>query len=92
MLGENFFLLRKQRDPGTAAQREAVDAPLLEALKVRLDGALGSLIWWVPAPPMAGELELDDLQGPFQLQPFYDSMVGGEDHKKTEIFWCNATI
>ena len=26
--------------------REAVDAPSLEALKVRLGRALGSLIWW----------------------------------------------
>ena len=26
--------------------REAVDAPSLEVLKARLDGALGSLIWW----------------------------------------------
>ena len=27
--------------------REAVGAPFLEALKARLDGALGSLSWWV---------------------------------------------
>ena len=27
--------------------REAVNAPSLEAFKVGLDGALGSLIWWV---------------------------------------------
>jgi len=26
--------------------REAVDAPSLEVLKARLDGALGSLSWW----------------------------------------------
>jgi len=26
--------------------REAVDAPSLEIHKARLDGALGSLIWW----------------------------------------------
>ena len=35
-------------------RREAVDAPSLEALKDRLDGALGSLIWWVASLPMAG--------------------------------------
>jgi len=41
--------------------REAVDAPSLEVLRVRLDGALGNLIWWVAALPMAGRLELNDL-------------------------------
>jgi len=30
-----------------------------------LDGALSSLIWWVAILPMTGELELDDLCGPF---------------------------
>ena len=33
--------------------REAVDAPSLEELKARLDDALGSLIWWVAALPIA---------------------------------------
>ena len=40
--------------------REAVDAPSLEVLKVRLDGALGSLIWWVATMPEGLGLELDD--------------------------------
>jgi len=30
-----------------------VDAPSLEELKARLDDALGSLIWWVAALPIA---------------------------------------
>jgi len=34
--------------------REAVDAPSLEVLKARLDGALGSLGWWEVSLPMAG--------------------------------------
>jgi len=34
--------------------REAVGAPSLEALKARLDGALGNLSWWESALPMAG--------------------------------------
>ena len=34
--------------------REAVDALSLEAFKVRLDGALGSLIQWVATLPMSG--------------------------------------
>jgi len=27
--------------------KEVVDAPSLEAFKARLDGALGSLVWWL---------------------------------------------
>jgi len=34
--------------------REAVGAPSLEVLKARLDGALGSLSWWVAAMTTAG--------------------------------------
>ena len=37
---------------GNRFTREAVGAPSLEALKARLDGALGSLIQWVAALPM----------------------------------------
>ena len=33
---------------------EAVGTPSLEVLKARLDGALGSLIWWVAPVCMAG--------------------------------------
>ena len=36
--------------------REAVGAPSLEALKARLDGALGSPSWWGAALPMAAIL------------------------------------
>jgi len=41
--------------------REAVGAPSLELLKARLDGALGSLSWWVATLPMARGLEPGDL-------------------------------
>lgn len=34
--------------------REAVDAPALEVLQVRLDEALGNLILWVASLSMAG--------------------------------------
>ena len=34
--------------------KEAVDAPLLEAFKARLDVALGSLVWWLVTLHMAG--------------------------------------
>jgi len=40
---------------------EAVYIPPLEAFSARLDGALGSQIWWVAALPMPSGLELDDL-------------------------------
>jgi len=40
---------------------EAVGAPSLEALRARLDGALGSLSCWVVALPKAVGLELDGL-------------------------------
>ena len=40
---------------------EAVDAPSLEVLKARLDGALGNLVWWEVFLPTAGGLDLDDL-------------------------------
>ena len=59
--------------------REAVGAPSLEVFKARLDGAMGSLVqyqlWRLVALPVAGELELGDLWGPFQPRPFYDSMI-----------------
>jgi len=38
-----------------------VDAPSLEVLKARLDGASGSLSWWLAALHVAGRLELDGL-------------------------------
>ena len=50
--------------------KEAVDAPSLEALKARLDVALGSLVWWLAH---SRGLKLDDHCGPFQPKLFYDS-------------------
>ena len=55
--------------------KEVVDVPSLEAFKPRLDVALGSLVWWLAALHIAGELKLDDHCGPFQPRPFYDSMI-----------------
>ena len=50
--------------------KEVVDAPLLEAFNVRLDVALGSLVWWLDALHIAGGLKLNDHCGPFQPRPF----------------------
>jgi len=52
-----------------------VGAPSLEALKARLDVALGSLVWWLVTLHRAGRLKLDDHCGPFQPRPFYDSVI-----------------
>ena len=52
--------------------RKAVGAPSLEALKARLDGALGGLRWWAATLHVAGGLELNDHCGPFQPRLFYD--------------------
>jgi len=39
---------------GAEVSQRSCGAPSLKALKARLDGALGSLIWWVAALLMAG--------------------------------------
>ena len=56
--------------------REAVDAPSLEVFKVRLNGALGSMVWYqiwrLVALPAAGGWNLMIL-GSFQPKPFCDS-------------------
>lgn len=36
----------------TRAALRAVGAPSLEVAKARLDGALGSMCWWVATSPM----------------------------------------
>lgn len=38
------------------------------------DGALSNLVQCVALLPMAGGLELNDISGPFQPKPVYDSM------------------
>ena len=59
MLGKKFFIWRAVRNRNRLL-REAVDASYLEMFRARLDGALGSLIWWVATSSWQG-LELDDL-------------------------------
>ena len=46
--------------PWQRLPKAAVDAPSLEGLKARLDGALGSLSWW-GQPAHGRGLELDGL-------------------------------
>ena len=55
--------------------REAVAASSLAGFKARLDGALSTLGCWKGSLLMAGGLEPDDLQGPFQPKPFDDSVI-----------------
>jgi len=55
---------------------EVVDAPSLDAFKARLDGALSNLsnlVRGVPAYSMG--VGTNDLKGPFQPKPFYDSII-----------------
>jgi len=55
--------------------REVLDAPSLETFKTRLDEVLSNFLSR-EGGRTAGGLKLDDLQGPFQLKPFYDSLTG----------------
>lgn len=47
----------------------------LGMFKARLDRPLSKVVSWKLPMPTAGILELDNLCGPFQPQPFYDSMI-----------------
>ena len=67
--------------------KEVVDAPSLEALKARLDVALGSLVWWLVTLHVAGGSKLDDHCGPFQPSPFYDSMIACLLFFKADFTW-----
>jgi len=56
MLGRNLLLSVLR--PCHSLPREIVDAPVVEALKARLDGALGNLMYWVAILPMTGNWNL----------------------------------
>ena len=45
-VGEKFFTRRAVKCWNGLPVREAVDAPSLEVFKARLDGTLGSLVWY----------------------------------------------
>jgi len=55
--------------------REAGDVPSLEAFKARLNGALGSLIYWMATPQTGGVLGQGGLCGVFKLKPFYEVLL-----------------
>ena len=71
---ENFFTQRVVTH-WNRLPNEVVDVPSLEALKARLDVALGSLVGWLATLHIAGGLKLDDCCGPFRLMPFYDMIL-----------------
>ena len=50
---------------------EVVDAPSLETFKVRLDGALSSLVWLKMSLLTAGGMDQMAFKGPFQPKLFY---------------------
>jgi len=68
--------------------REAEGAPSLEVFKTRLDGALGSLSWWVAALPTARQWNWVGFKLNSSPTPFYDSM--SLFHK--ELLFCNVYI
>jgi len=68
----NKFLMMRMVKCWNGLPREVIDAPSLETFKVRLDRALSNLVLCRVSLCLAGGLELDDLQGPFQPKPFYD--------------------
>jgi len=55
--------------------REVVDAPSLETLKARMDGALSSLVLLKMSLLTAGWLAWMTSKCPFQRKAFYDSMI-----------------
>ena len=55
--------------------QEVVDAPSLEAFKVRLDGALSNLIELKTSLLSAGWLGWMAFKGPSQPKAFYDSVI-----------------
>ena len=70
---EKHLSLRGQWDAGAAAQRSC-GAPSLEALKAKLDGALGS--WAARGQPCPWHgVGLGGLWGPFLPKPFCDSVI-----------------
>ena len=73
-----------------------MDAPSLEALKARLDVAVGSLVWWLATLHIAGGLKRDDHCGPFQPRPFYDSFYDKQKWnvlgKKNLASFCNQSM
>jgi len=71
---KKFFTMRVVKH-WNRVPKEAVNAPSLAVFKARLDGVLRNLVNWKMSLFMAGGLEPDDLQGPFQPLPFYDSMI-----------------
>jgi len=71
---KKFFTLRVVRH-WHRLPREVVAVLSLAVFKARLDGFLSNLVYWKVSLPMAKRLELDGLQGAFQLLLFYYSMI-----------------
>jgi len=68
------FTLRVVK-PWHSLPREVGDAPSLEMLKARLDGALSSLVWLKMSLLTAGGLDEMVFKNPFRPKPFYDSTI-----------------
>ena len=71
-----FFGCRVKPSRFLQAQGDSLEEKRLQGdlIAARLDGALGSPVWWRAASPRQG-VELDGLGGPFQPKLFYDYEV-----------------
>jgi len=69
---KKFFTMRVVKHLNMFS-REVLNAPSLETLKVRLDGALSNLIYLKMSLLTAGQLDYMTFKTPFQPKLFYDS-------------------
>ena len=69
-----------------------MDAPCLEAFKSRLNGAVSNLLYREVSLPIARGLEIDDLGGPFQPKPFYDSTIYVDIHDHGKVLWSSQSV
>jgi len=67
--------------------RKAVGAPSLEALKARLDGALGGLRWWAATLPTASFWSLMIFKVPSNLSHSMTLRIHGR-----QCMFCNLSV
>ena len=71
---KKFFTMRVVKH-WSRLPREVVEAPSLETLQARLDGALSNLVWLKMSLLTAEGLDWMTSKGPFQPKAFYDSVL-----------------